>query len=117
MSQQNLYRDPIRGEVYVELFNELHVIANIQTLKAIFGDNPNVIDEVPPYGKGFPIGGGSFLLRTPAGVIYLVTNQQKHLIANPATINYYQFNGDVYGSDFLAKLVAPFIPDGPEITI
>lgn len=115
MSEQDLYRDT-NGKVYIELFNELHHIADFNTLSAIFGSNPDITDDMPNYNIGFPIQKGSFLLLAN-NAIYLMTNGCKYLITSPAVLTHYQFVGNQYGGDALANLMAPFVIDGENITI
>ena len=115
MAIQALYK---KGDaIYVELFDELHHIADPETLTAVFGASPIITHDDPPYPNGFPINSGSFLMRDGAPV-YLMTNDKKYHIANPSSLEHFQLNGAILGGgdcQKIAAFAAKVVPSGPVI--
>jgi hypothetical protein len=92
MGVQDLYFDRGTGKVFVELFNQLHWVVDPATLNGVFGPNPRITDDKPPYPIGFDINAGSCLV-TSAGKVYLYADRKKFWITSPAALEHYQFNG------------------------
>jgi len=118
MAVQSLYQ---QGDaIYVELFNQLHHIADPATLTGIFGSNPSITHDNPPYPKGFAINPGSLLVKTSDGAIYLITNGCKYHIVSQAAMDHYQFKGQLFpvnsGDQILADQLAELTQSGENIS-
>ncbi|WBX75337.1 hypothetical protein PG911_11785 [Tenacibaculum ovolyticum] len=92
---QSLYRKP-NGDIYLQLFNELHKIADNTTVTRLFGANPTISDNVPSFDTGFDIGTSSCLIRLENGLVgFCVQNSagyKIHGFDSISAIDYYQFS-------------------------
>lgn len=119
MAVQALYQKDTA--IYVEIFDELHHIADPETLTGVFGSNPQITHDLPPYKIGFEINSGSCLARSNAtGAIYLMTNGCKYHITSIEAMKHYQFNGTAYPVDpsdqILADKLIAITPSGQDIS-
>ncbi|HEX4496098.1 MAG TPA: hypothetical protein VIE43_10570 [Thermoanaerobaculia bacterium] len=120
-----MYKDSKTGAIYVELFGKLHWITAKPVLDLIFGVNPIITDDVPPYDKGFDIGPGSCLVWSSSKLFLYAANTPPDegtafWITNPDVKAKYQFNGTGFpvnpGDAIIADDLVLLAQGGPDIT-
>jgi hypothetical protein len=93
-----LLRDPQRGEVYLVQYGVLRHVPDHQTLKQLFGEQPQirVTTEVRTIRLGRPIANGAYLARVPGtAAVYLVEYGTRCHVSSPEVLHRYRFYGHI----------------------
>lgn len=104
------------GKVYLALHGQLQWIPNGNTFNNLFKNwdgivvSDYLVDSMP---EGVPLSNGALLAKGEGDKVFLVTNEKKVHIPNPAVFEKFNFNADTIV--VVPQLLIDYIPTGPDV--